>query len=145
MKRPQIVILGFDDWLAKQLRSLAADERWTLHDLRQPAAVKNLLAAFDPTFLLLQVDPQADASPGLALLAELHTTRPEIPAVVVSDGKLPEEERAAWTAAVMDLGAVYVLFPPLTGPVLEDLAGGIMATLAPRASGVIDLAEEPPE
>jgi hypothetical protein len=36
-----------------------------------------------------------------------------------------------------------VLFPPLTGPVLEDLVGGLMTAIVPQVpSDVIDLAEE---
>ncbi|MBL8866514.1 MAG: hypothetical protein JNK93_13220 [Planctomycetia bacterium] len=63
-----------------------------------------------------------------------------------------EADRAAWTATILDLGARFVLFPPLTRPVLEDLAGGLMGVQleragreapAPRpADPVIDLAEE---
>lgn len=143
MRSPQIIILGFDDWLAKQLRPLAGEQRWLLHDLRQPNAVRGLLNDLRPTVLLIQVDPHAETSPGLALLAEVHGACPEVSLVIVSDGKLPDEDRARWTASAFDLGASFVLFPPLTGPVLEDLVGGLMAVLAPLASPeVIDLAEE---
>lgn len=143
MRAPHIVILGFDDWIAKQLRPLAAEQRWRLHDLRQPGAVRELLRDHRPAVLLLQVDPHAETSPGLSLLAELHATRPDISIAVVSDGKLPEDDRARWTGAAFDLGATFVLFPPLTGPVLEDLVGGLMAALVPQVpSDVIDLAEE---
>src|SRR4051794_17241975 len=108
MRLPQIIILGFDGWLAKQLRTIAAEHRWRLHDLRQPDAVRSLVKELNPTVLLLQVDPHAESSPGLALLAELHATRPEIMIAVVSDGKLPETERSVWTAAAFDLGAAFV-------------------------------------
>jgi hypothetical protein len=143
MRAPQIIVLGFDDWIAKQLRAHAAEHRWLLHDVRQANAAKTLIDDFRPTILFVQVDPHADPSPGLALLAEVHATRPEISLVVVSDGKLPDEDRARWTASAFDLGAAFVLFPPLTGPVLEDLAGGLMLALVPVVpADVIDLAEE---
>jgi len=141
MRAPQIIILGFDDWLAKQLRPVAVEHRWLLTDCRQLAAAKAAASERRPLLLLVQVDPHSDASPSLALLAELHRARPEIAIVVISDGKLPDDDRARWTAAAFDLGAVYVLFPPLTGPVLEDLIGGLMTALVPREM-VIDLAEE---
>lgn len=142
MRAPRIVILGLDDWLAKQLRPLAEEHRWLLGDYRQPNAARAALGD-RPTVLLLQVDPHADHSPGLALLAEVHHAFPDVAIVVISDGKLPDDDRARWTAVAFDLGAAFVLFPPLTGPVLEDLVGGLMAALLPRAEDeVIDLAEE---
>ena len=36
---------------------------------------------------------------------------------------------------LFDLGARYVLFPPLTKPVLEDLASGLMASAVRRVMG----------
>ena len=143
MRAPQIVVLGLDEWIAKQLRAHTTEHGWLLHDVRQVQAAKSLLIDLRPTILFVQVDPHAETSPGLALLAELHATRPEVVVLIVSDGKLPDDERGRWTAAVFDLGAAFVLFPPLTGPVLEDLAGGLMSALAPKpVADVIDLAEE---
>jgi hypothetical protein len=85
----------------------------------------------------------------VALIAELHRVAPDAAVVAVSDEKLSEPDRAAWTAVLLDLGARYVLFPPLTQPVLEDLAGGLMpgTALGPAAPGddVIDLADEDDE
>src|SRR5262245_21629843 len=109
MRAPHIVILGFDDWLAKQLRPLAAEQHWLLHDLRQSGAVRELLKDHRPAVLLLQVDPHAETSPGLSLLAELHAARPDISIAIVSDGKLSEGDRARWTGATFDLGAAFVL------------------------------------
>ena len=40
MRAPQIIVLGFDEWIAKQLRAHAAEHRWLLHDLRQANAVR---------------------------------------------------------------------------------------------------------
>ena len=72
----------------------------------------------------------------------------------MSDVKLPDAERTAWTAALLDLGARYVLFPPLTRPVLEDVVSGLMTATIGRIVGesvpskparterVIDLADE---
>jgi len=57
--------------------------------------------------------------------------------VAVADVKLPDAERAAWTAALLDLGARYVLFPPLTRPVLEDAVSGLMAATIRRVIGEV--------
>jgi hypothetical protein len=40
-----------------------------------------------------------------------------------------------WAAALFDLGARVALFPPLTQPVLEDAASGLMAAAIRRTVG----------
>lgn len=151
MKHPQLVVFAFDDWLAKQLRELATESRWLLREVRQPGACLALLRDGRPTVLFAQLDPHADTAAPLALVADAHRLTPDAAAVVVSDVKLGEADRAAWTAAALGLGARYVLFPPLSRPVLEDVASGLMAAAVRRAAfdarpdpaePVIDLAEE---
>ena len=153
MRFPQLVVCAFDDWTANQFRDLAAEHRWVLRDARRPDAALGLLAEPRPTVLVVQADPAADKFDPLALVADAHHRHPDAAVVVLSDAKLSEDARAAWTAAVLDLGARYVLFPPLTKPVLEDLVSGLMATAvrragrdaappAPPGPAAIDLAEE---
>lgn len=144
MRYPQLVILAFDDWLGKQLAPFAADHRWLLKEVRQPGAGLALLREPRPTVLLAQLDPHADdvAAP-LAFLSDVYRSHPGVATVVVSDVKLSEDERIAWTATAFDLGVRYVLFPPLSRPVLEDLVGGLMAALLARA-GKADAAEVAP-
>ena len=90
----------------------------------------------------------ADAGHSLADLEEAHDSAfaPDVAVVVLSDVKLADDDRAAWTAGVLDLGARYVLFPPLQRPVLEDLVGGLMTATQRRTigatAGTIDLADE---
>ena len=85
--------------------------------------------------LVVQADPTA-ADPGpLGLVATVCRLAPDVPTVAVSDVKLGDADRAAWAAAVADLGARVVLFPPLTRPVLEDAVGGLMAVAVRRAGG----------
>ena len=157
MRYPQLVILAFDDWLGKQLAEFTSDHRWLLKEVRQPGACLSLLREPRPTVLVAQLDPHADdvAAP-LTFLSDVHRTHPSVATVVVSDVKLSEDERISWTATAFDLGARYVLFPPLSRPVLEDLVGGLMASLLERMGkansvelrpvkakeAVIDLAEE---
>ena len=38
MRFPQLVVCAPDDWAADQLRELAAEHRWVLRSVRQPAA-----------------------------------------------------------------------------------------------------------
>ncbi|QEL19755.1 hypothetical protein [Limnoglobus roseus] len=155
MRHPQLIVLAFDDWLGKQLAEFASDHRWLLKEVRQTGACLALLREPRPTVLLAQLDPHAnDPAAPLVLLADVHLRHPHVATALVSDVKLNEDERVAWTATAFDLGARFVLFPPLSRPVLEDLVGGLMASRIDRTTGeadvplpkpretVIDLAEE---
>lgn len=146
MRYPQVVVCAFDAWTANQLRELAAAQRWLLREVRQPAAALELAREPRPTVLVVQVDPTADRPDPLRLVADVRRLAPDAAAVVISDVKLADDDRTAWAAGVLDLGARYVLFPPIQRPVLEDLVGGLMtATLrwvVGPAGGTIDLADE---
>ena len=155
MRSPQLAILETDGWLAKQLRELAGESRWLVQAARSIDTARTL-AHRQPTVLLVQFEPGEDRPAPLQLVADVHTTAPDTPIVAVADVKLPDAERAAWTAALLDLGARYVLFPPLTKPVLEDVVSGLMAATIrrvigempaapaelPREEPVLDLADE---
>jgi hypothetical protein len=156
MRSPQLIILEADGWLAKQLRELAGESRWLVKSARTTDAARTL-ARRQPTVLLVQFEPGEDKPAPLQLVADVHITAPDTPVVAVADVKLPDAERAAWTAALLDLGARYVLFPPLTKPVLEDVVSGLMAatirrvigesplppaTRTPHGEAVLDLADE---
>ncbi len=132
MKFPQIVVCAFDEWVANQLRDLVAEQKWLLREVRQPAATRELLADTRPTVLLIQADPTDASTASLALLADVHRLHPEVGCVVISDTKLAEEERSAWSATALDLGARAVLFPPLTRPVIEDVVSGLLTAAVQR-------------
>lgn len=134
MKYPQLVVCGPDDWVANQLGELTAEHRWLVRPVRRPPAALELAREGRPTVLLVQADPTADDAGPLELVADAHRLAPDAPAVVVSDVKLPEADRAGWVAAALDLGARVVLFPPLTRPVLEDVVGGLMAATVRRTA-----------
>lgn len=144
-RRPQLVVLEADGWVARQLGEVAAENRWLVRPARTPAAFVDLVCDRRPTVAFLQFEPADPAA--VALVADLHRRAPDAAVVAVSDEKLSEPDRAAWTATLLDLGARYVLFPPLSKSILEDLASGLMpagAARGPAAPGdeVIDLADE---
>lgn len=143
--RPQLVIHDPDDWLARQLADLAAEARWVVRLPKTPKAARGFLTALRPTLLFTRVEPHQESAESCALIADVHRLNPDAAIVAVSDVKLPDADRVAWTATLFDLGARYVLFPPLTRPILEDLASGLMASCVMRVgetSDVIDLADE---
>lgn len=147
-RRPQLVTLEPDGWVGRQLAELAAENRWTVRAARTPAAVLTHARERRPTLVFVHVEPGADDPAAVALVADVHRVAPDAAVVAVSDVKLTEADRAAWTAVLFDLGARYVLFPPLSKSVLEDVAIGLMAAAGgapPPAGEVIDLADEDDE
>jgi len=104
--------------------------------------------------VVVQFDPSDEKPAPFTLIADVHRLCPDVPVVAISDAKLSDSDKAAWTATLMDLGARYVLFPPLARPVLEDVVSGLMAASVRRVMGsepvavpakiddVIDLADE---
>jgi hypothetical protein len=154
MQSPQIVILESDGWLAKQLRELAGENRWLVRAARSADSAL-ALAGRQPSVLLVQFEPGEDRAEPLRLIADVHLAAPDTPMVAVADVKLPDSERAAWTAALFDLGTRFVLVPPLTKSIVEDVVSGLMSATIRRTIGdapapasarpekpVLDLADE---
>jgi hypothetical protein len=146
-RRPQLVLLDPDGGIGRYVADLAAESRWLVRPARTPAAALELARDRRPTVVFATFSPADPAA--VSVVADAHRLAPDAAVVAVSDEKLAETDRAAWTAVLFDLGARYVLFPPLTKSVLEDLAAGLMAAatggpLGAAAPGddVIDLADE---
>jgi hypothetical protein len=135
MKHPRVIVLEADGWLAKQLRELAGESRWLVRVVRSSDTALSLVRERSPTLLVVQFEPAEDKPQPLALIADAHRLAPDVPIVAVADSKLPDAERAAWAAAILDLGARYVLFPPLTKSVLEDVVSGLMTATVRRVVG----------
>ena len=134
MKHPQVVVYESDGWLAGQVRRLAAENAWLVRESRQPDACLQLLAEVRPSVLLLKIE--RELLDGLTLLGRVAERAPECPVVLVSDVKMEgAEQRAHLSALAMDLGARFVLFPPLQVPVIEDLVAGLMAAAVKRVVG----------
>jgi hypothetical protein len=144
MRYPQVVIREADGWIAKQLRDLAAESRWLVREPRSVDTALSLALERRPTVLFVQVEPGEDKAEGFALVADAHRSCPDVPVVAVSDVKLPDADRVAWSAVLLDLGARYVLFPPLARPVLEDVLSGLMAAAVRRVVGGDAPAPPPP-
>lgn len=136
MRSPQVIVTSPDDWMAHQLADLVREHRWLIQTVRKPEAAIPWTRELRPTLLLVQVDPtQTSSVSGLQLVRDVHRTNSDVPCVLVCDVKLPEESRIEWTMAAFDLGARFVLFPPLTKPTLEDLVSGLMLTTIRRTQG----------
>jgi chemotaxis response regulator CheB len=134
MRHPQVVVYESDGSLAGQVRRLAGENAWLVRESRQPDACLQLLAEVRPSVLLLKLE--RELLDGLTLLGRVAERAPDCPVVLVSDVKMEgAEQRAHLSALAMDLGARYVLFPPLQTPVIEDLVAGLMAATVKRVVG----------
>lgn len=145
MKAPQVVVFAADDWLANQLREAVAGHRWLLREVRQLGAFTGQFEERRPSIAILPFDWR-DVRPDLAeAIAFVGKEHPEVAIIAVGDSKIPEGHQPEWTAALLDLGCRWVLYPPVTRAVLEDLLNGWMAALTDRsrwpvAEPAIDLA-----
>lgn len=134
MKRPQVIAYESDGWLASQVRRLASESAWLLREPRRPEALLEL-ANESPAVVMLKLE--RDLLEGLSLLAQITEEAPDAPVIVVSDVKMEgHEQRAQLSALAFDLGARYVLFPPLQQSVMEDLVSGLMAATIERTVGI---------
>jgi len=140
MKYPQVVVYESDGSLARQVRRLADENSWLVREPRRVESCLELLADIRPSVLLLQLEDELQE--GLGLLAEVSKRSPKCSVIVVSDAKLEgAEQRAQLSALAFDLGARYILFPPLQVPVIEDLVSGLLtATIRRNLGSTIDLA-----
>ena len=136
MRYPQIIVYADHDRLEAEVRTLAAEHRWLLRPVRQARALASAVRDLRPTVVLLEADPADNSATGLELLCETHLARPDVPVVVVSPRKLPLPDRTYWSAAVMDIGAAFVVFPPLERSVLEDLTANMMRKASTVAESV---------
>jgi DNA-binding NtrC family response regulator len=127
MRHPQVVVYESDGWIAGQLEQLAAEHRWLLRESRQPEACLSLVRQARPSVLLLKLERQLVAE--LTLLSQVAEHAPDCPVIVVSDVKLESaEHRTSLAGLAYDLGARYVLFPPLERPLLEDVTAGLLGS-----------------
>jgi chemotaxis response regulator CheB len=134
MKHPQVVVFESDGWLADQVRRLAAENAWLVRESRHPEACLKLLEDARPVVLLLRLE--RELLDGLTLLSQVTERAPDCPVVLVSDVKMEgAEQRAQLSALAFDLGARYVLVPPLQQPVIEDLVAGLLGATIRRVVG----------
>jgi hypothetical protein len=121
MRRAQVLIHETDGVLAEQLRPLTEERRWLLRAVRRAEEVDELLPAGG--VLVLKVGRNLEAEFGL--LERATRLHPGAGVVVVGEGeelyKRPRLAGLAW-----DLGASYVLFPPLPKALLGEVVAGLM-------------------
>jgi DNA-binding response OmpR family regulator len=122
MRQPQVVVYEGDGKLAALLQSLVEERNWLLREPRKPQACLSLLRQGGPTVLVLKVG--RDLERDLTVLERTTWLRPQTATVVVGD-----TDHAALAGLGWDLGAAYVLMPPLPRELLPDLVAGLMGRM----------------
>ncbi len=135
MKYPQVVGLDLPDAIATVVTELSTQRRWVYTPYRRADAARTAAREPRPTLVVCHVDPTDSDPAALQLLADLTRTRPDVAVVVLAESKLTEDDRPGWAAAVLDLGATAVLYPPVERSVLDDLLATLMAATIQRVTG----------
>jgi len=119
MRRAQIIVYEADGRLAELLRAPAATHGWRLRPVRHTARVLSLLRPGEGSVVVLKTG--RDLEREFAVLEQINRRYPETALVVVGDADRPMLAALAW-----DLGARFVLFPPLPRELLPDLVTTMM-------------------
>jgi DNA-binding response OmpR family regulator len=119
VRHPQVLVCESDGRLAALLRELADQRRWLLREPRHLEVCLRLLRRGGPSVLVLKVG--RDLERDLTLLERVAWLRPDAGIVVVGD-----TDHAVLAGLAWDLGADFVLLPPMPRELLPDLVAGLM-------------------
>jgi hypothetical protein len=120
MRHPQFLVVERDGLLANLLRRAGFDRTWSLREPRRLEACLRLLRQGGPSILVLAVGQDLERE--LTLLERVSWFYPDAATVAVGDAENP-----ALTGLLWDLGATFVLLPPLPHDLLPDVLRGLMA------------------
>jgi hypothetical protein len=127
MRRAQIVVYESDGHLADLLRDSARRHDWWLREVRHADGALQALRPAGAGVLVLKLG--RDLERELGLLENVTWLYPDAAAVVVGDVENAPLAELAW-----DLGARFVLFPPLPRAHLPDIVAGLMAAGRPEGA-----------
>jgi hypothetical protein len=119
MRHPMLLIVEGDGRLAAQLRPVAEQNKWVLHEPRLPAPCLRLLRRGGPAVLVIKAG--RDIERELGLLERAARLFPDAATVFVGD-----VDHAALAGLAWDLGADFVLFPPQPRDLLGEIVVGLM-------------------
>jgi DNA-binding NtrC family response regulator len=119
MKHPQVVVYETDGRLAQLLRERVRASRWAMREPRQRESCLALLRDASPTVFVLKTGSKLETE--LGILQRVHTLLPDARSVVVGDLQNTMLADLAW-----DMGASFVLFPPLPHGWLPEIVVQLM-------------------
>jgi hypothetical protein len=121
MRRAQVIIYEPDGRLTQMLRANGSAQGWWLRPVRHAARVVSLLRPGETSVVIVKTG--RDLEREFALLEALSRVFPDVATVVVGDADQPALAGLAW-----DLGARFVLSPPLPREQLNDIVTALMAS-----------------
>ena len=123
MRYPQVLVYERDGQLAALLKAGLEERKlkWVLREPRDPAGCLRLLARGGPAVVVVKLG--RDLERELTLLDRVAALHPDLRSVVVGDADHVGLAGTAW-----DLGAAYVLLPPLSRTMLPEIVVGLMGT-----------------
>ncbi len=136
MRQPQVLIYESDGRLAEYLRRSDKSRAWSLREPRSLESCLRLLRRGGPSVLVLKVGQ--DLVPELTLLDRVSWLFPDTATVVVGDADNAELAGLAW-----ELGAHFVLFPPLPRQELPALVSQFLERAATSRPAVLNEAAGP--
>jgi len=119
MRYPQLVIYEGDGRLAAQLRPVAEAGARAVREPRQAGACLRQLGRGGPSVLVLRVG--RDLEREMTLLERATRLYPDAACVVVAEGDQARLAGLAW-----DLGAAFVVAPPLSRDLLPELVESLL-------------------
>jgi DNA-binding NarL/FixJ family response regulator len=120
MHSQQVLVYEYDGRLTRLLHALVEAQRGWLREVHRPEACLSLLQRDSRTVLVLAVG--RDLEREFNLLQQVTWLFPDTAVVVVSD-----TDHAALAALAWDLGARFVLMPPLPRERLVEIVQGLMS------------------
>ncbi len=130
MRYPQVLVYETDGLLAGLLRRSQASQAWALREPRRLESCLRLLRRGGPSVLVLKLG--RDLERELKLLERVSGLFPDTAIVVVGDSDDVQLAGLAW-----DLGAAYVLFPPLPRTLLPEIVAGLLDTKPREPSAAV--------
>ncbi|MCI0377274.1 MAG: response regulator [Gemmataceae bacterium] len=121
MQHAQILSVGVDGRLEGLLEELATSQGFWLRSVRQPNTCLGLLRKGSAGVVIVKLGRQLEQE--LSLITDIRRGFPETAVVA-----LGASENAALAALCWDLGASYVLFPPMP---IEKIREVILALMTP--------------
>lgn len=128
MRHPQIVVYESDGTLARHLTETVGQHKWLLREARQTPACLNLVRRRGPTTLVVKVGRNVERE--LSLINAARRMAPAVPMAVVSD-----VDDGILEALLYDLGASFVLQPPLSSSRFVELVERMMQAAQQRTLG----------
>jgi hypothetical protein len=120
MRYPHVLVYESDGRIAELLRPEIESRKWSLREPRGVDACLRLLGSGGPSVLIVKLGK--DLLRELTLLERVTWLFPDTAAIVVGDAENSLLAGLAW-----DLGASFVLFPPVRRPELLALLVGLIA------------------